>query len=133
VLSDQGWAAQRVRQAVDGVTTDRVSAWLHRRAHDLDLRREMICFAGVRSVCTTNWARSGVCTLDFGGGGPVYAHNLVQAFGGFATILKGRGEGVAMGNRMEEGTKWYEPGIDVMLWLEESAMDRLVCDPPLRG
>ncbi|BEI85665.1 hypothetical protein CcaverHIS002_0510660 [Cutaneotrichosporon cavernicola] len=135
VLQD-GWAERRIRAAVDGVTEERVGAWLHRRAHDLDFRREMICFPGTQSVCTTNWARSGVCTLDFGGGGPVYAHNLVQAFGGFATILKGRGDGVEMGGKNgggEKGDKWYEPGVNVMLWLEESAMERLVRDPALRG
>ncbi|GMK59781.1 hypothetical protein CspeluHIS016_0803870 [Cutaneotrichosporon spelunceum] len=132
-LAQEGWPEARIRRAVESVSRERVAAWLHRRAHDLDLRREMICFPGVRSVCATNWARSGVCTLDFGGGAPVYTHNLVPAFGGYATILKGRGEGVGMGGRIGGGEKWYEPGVDVMLWLEESAMARLVADPTLRG
>lgn len=135
VLGDDGgaWASTRIRQAVKTVTPKRLGAWLHRRAHDLDFRREMICFPGTRSVCTTNWARSGVCTLDFGGGSPTFSHNLVMAFGGYATILRqGRGDGEG-DEHAPEGRKWYEPGVDVMLWLEESAMDRLVGEQALRG
>ncbi|CAK9785148.1 unnamed protein product [Cutaneotrichosporon oleaginosum] len=134
-----GWAEQRIRRAVDGVTAPRVAAWLRRRAQDLDPRRKMVCFPGYRSVCVTNWARARVLP-DFGGGAPRFAHNFVQAFGGYFTIMKaargGRGgeeEGRAEEGREGKVEKWYEPGVDVLLWLEEGGMERLVRDPLLRG
>lgn len=124
ILGQDGaaWAATRIRQALDSATQDTLGAWLYRRAHELDPTREMICFAGNTTVVTTNWARSGLGDADFGKGKPAFVHNLVQAFGGYATIQKLAGDG-----------KWYEPGIVVALWLEEEAMSRLLQDPQLHG
>lgn len=121
------FAAKRVRQALGTVRPDTVSAWLHKRAHDIDPNRERIAFAGIRTLCTTNWARCHFYgpDADFGSGGPIYAHNPVQGFGGYATILRQCGPTLA--------DNWYTPGVMLALWLEEDAMGRLLADPALRG
>lgn len=120
-------AAQRVRAAIEGVTSARLAAWLHRRAHDLDPTREWIVFPGNTTVCSTNWARSALYDADFGAGRPCYVHNLVHGFGGYLVIAR---KAVPRG---EQGSKWFEPGVFVSLWLEEEAMARLIADPELRG
>jgi hypothetical protein len=120
-------AAQRVRAAISTVNPTTVPAWLHKRAHDLDPTREWIVFPGNHTVCTTNWARCAFYSeMDFGAGGPLFAHNPVTGFGGFACVLKKCG---AVGS----GGEWYKPGVVVALWLEEEAMPRLLADPELRG
>jgi hypothetical protein len=118
-----GWAASRIRKAINSTQAPVLAAWLHRRAHDLAPERFNVAFAGNTTVCTTNWARTGLHDADFGGGLPVLVHNLVSGFGGYATIT--RVPGIV-------GGRWYEPGVRATLWLEEEAMGRLIADPELR-
>ncbi|RSH82071.1 uncharacterized protein EHS24_008275 [Apiotrichum porosum] len=119
-----GWAAARIRRAIETTKPDILAAWLHLRAHDLDPSRNCIVFPGTTSVCTTNWSRSALHDADFGGGPPLLVHNLVMAFGGYATIT--RVPGVT-------GGRWYDPGVRATLWLQVDAMDRLLADPDFRG
>lgn len=119
----EAWAAQRLRQAIGSIRPDTVAAFLHRRAHDLDPMRERICPCHPENTVMTTWARAGLERVDLGRGEPVHTHFHVQAFPGYACIMRECGHA---------GDKWYAPGLRADVWLEQDSMRRLLADPELR-
>ena len=76
----------------------------------------------------TTWIHSGVYDVDFGTGRPVYVEAIMPACDGLVEVMEAPGE-----DRYREGGRWDGDGVDVSVYLEPGAMERLVRDETLWG
>ncbi|KAH6674433.1 transferase family-domain-containing protein [Halenospora varia] len=119
--------ATQIRKTIAEFTPDAVSAILHDSAFEVSPQRLWRCFLGKKHVMLTTWLYLGLEEVDFvGTGGPRlrYVGPVMPPCDGLVDVLETLGE--AKGH-------WSSNGVDVSVFLEKNAMDRLLVDSMLWG
>jgi len=129
--------ARNIRNTLSKFTADEIAAILHDKAYEVAPQRLWTACLGRHYILLTTWVRSGVYDVDFvsrggdgkeGGGPPSYVEALMPAMDGLVEVLEAPGE-----ERERESASWYADGVDVSVYLEKKAMDRLLVDEGLWG
>lgn len=123
VVNDSAGVAGSLRETMARFTPRAVAGMLHDAAHEVSPQRLWQGFVGGRNVLVTSWLRLGLYGVEFGGGGgrrtqPRYVHPIMPRIDGICQVLDAAGGG--------------EGGMDVSLYLEAGAMERLLGDAGLR-
>ncbi|KAH8685686.1 transferase family-domain-containing protein [Tricladium varicosporioides] len=119
--------ATQIRKTIAEFTPDAVSAILHDSAFEVSPQRLWRCFLGKKHVMLTTWLYLGLEEVNFiGTDGPKlrYISPVMPSCDGLVDVLETLGE--AKGH-------WSSNGVDVSVFLEKNAMDRLLADPMLWG
>ncbi|KAL4788258.1 transferase family protein [Aspergillus varians] len=117
--SSVGQTAHRIRQTLQLFTPDKVGAMLHDAAHEVSPQRLWQAFLGTQHTLVTSWNRLQLYQVDFVGSGqrPRYVHAVMPKTDGCLQV-------------MDPGVD--DGGIDVALYLDAEAMQRLLLDKSLQ-
>lgn len=119
--------ATSVRASLNLYTPSVVGALLHEEAFLDCPQRRWNTFLGERHTITTSWLGLGVYDVDFGlGETPRLVDATMPPCDGCVQIMEA-GEGGG-----KKGSKWYEEGVSVSLFLREDAIGNFLADPLLR-
>jgi hypothetical protein len=118
--------AARIRSTLQRFTPSAIGACLHDAAFEVSPQRLWRAFLGSKHILQTSWIQSGFQEVDFlGGSGPKLRYVQPEMGGdGLLLVMEALGE--------EKG-HWSVNGVDVNLYLEASAMQRLLKDSSLWG
>lgn len=119
------YLASKIRTNLEAFTPSAIAAHLHDAAFEPYPQRLWQAFLGRKHILMTSWIRLGICEVDFGIGGrlscvqPVLPHmdGLVEVMEACPRLAE-----------EVEGGHWTRNGVDVNVFLEESAMGRLLDD-----
>ncbi|KAL9113862.1 MAG: hypothetical protein Q9227_001996 [Pyrenula ochraceoflavens] len=82
-------------------------------------------FLGRARVLCTSWIGSGVSEIDFGVGKADRVLPLMPACQGLVVVMESIDEGQGKEKEQAESGKWYDRGVDVVLFEEMDVMERL--------
>ncbi|TVY14557.1 Hydroxycinnamoyltransferase 2 [Lachnellula arida] len=122
--------ASTIRNTLKEFTPESIAAQLHDLAFEVSPQRIWRCFPGKRHIMLTAWLYLGLDEVDFVGekGGKVrYVWPVMPAIDGLVDVLE------TVGGKGDEGGHWSRNGVDVSVYLEEGAMERLLRDEGLWG
>ncbi|KAL4926879.1 transferase family protein [Aspergillus undulatus] len=113
-----GNTASQIRNTLQLFTPEKMGAMLHDAAHEVSPQRLWQAFVGTQHTLVTSWLRLQVYKVDFVGSGqrPRYVHAVMPKIDGCVQV-------------MDPGVD--DGGIDVALYLDTEAMQRLLLDKPL--
>ena len=122
--------AKQIRTTLQAFTPSAIAAHLHDAAFEYCPQRIWQGFLGRKHLLLTTWLYLGVDEVDFvgkGGPGLRFVESVMPSCDGLVQIMETLGKG--------EGGKehWSKNGVDVNLFLEEGAMERLLGDEMLWG
>ncbi|GAA5919200.1 hypothetical protein JCM6882_006092 [Rhodosporidiobolus microsporus] len=118
--------AALLRQTIDTATPSGVSLVLHHMSHHLDPTRMATLFSGSTHLGISSWIHSGSYAADFGTGAPSCSKAFISPVDGFFFADEVAG-------RADDGQKWWQRGVVMLLMLPEDVMERLLTDAELRG
>lgn len=115
--------ASRIHSVLSEFDASAIGAVLHDTAHTISPQRIWQAFLGHRNVLFTSWAHMDVYGVDFGmGARPRYVEPIMPSCDGLLQIMEA-------GSTKQIGEKrghWCEEGVDVCVYLEQGAMERLL-------
>ena len=116
--------ANKIRTTLQEFTPEALAAHLHDRAFEVSPQRLWSCFTGRTHTLLTTWIHLGVHEVEFvsGGGKLRYVEPVMPYCDGLVEIMEANGE---------ERGHWTANGVDISVFLEEKAMERLLSDPLL--
>lgn len=121
--------AAAIRNSVVKLTPETIPAMLHDHIHQICAQRYLQWFAGRRHVSATAWFHHGAQRMDFGTGRPL--RMLDPRVPDYFVLMV---EGEPQERRGSSSTtRWYDDGIDVILNLETTVLEKLLRDPLLRA
>ena len=121
-------SAKQIRSTLQKFTPSAISAHLHDAAFEYCPQRIWQAFLGRKHVLLTTWLYLGVHDVDFvGKGGPElrFVESVMPSCDGLVQIMEAPGE--------KGDGHWSRNGVDVSLFLEKGAMERLLGDEMLWG
>jgi hypothetical protein len=118
--------AGTIRSTLQKFTPEAIAAQLHDLAFEVSPQRIWRCFLGRKHVMLTTWLYLGLDEVDFGGGRTRFVWLIMPPLDGLVDVLETVGE-------RSEGGHWSKNGVDVSVYLEEKAMERLLKDKELWG
>jgi hypothetical protein len=121
--------AQTIRKTLAIFTPEAVANHLNDLAFEVAPQRLWRACLGREHVLLTTWVHAGVYEVDFGGGGPRYVEALMPSCDGLVEVMEAGGVRSVDGGRQD----WIGEGVDVSVYLEEKAMERLLEDRKLWG
>ncbi|KAI2794047.1 hypothetical protein POX_a00637 [Penicillium oxalicum] len=109
--------AAQIRRTLNLFTADKVGAMLHDAAYEVSPQRLWQAFVGSQHTLVTSWLRLQLYDVDFVGIGqrPRYVHAVMPKIDGCLQV---------MDSGIDDG------GIDIALYLDAEAMERLLQDKP---
>ncbi|TVY42331.1 Anthranilate N-benzoyltransferase protein [Lachnellula occidentalis] len=122
--------ASTIRNTLKAFTPESIAAQLHDLAFEVSPQRIWRCFLGKKHIILTTWLYLGLDKVDFVGekGGKVrYVWPIMPAVDGLVDVVE------TMGEKGDKSGHWSRNGVDVSVYLEESAMERLLRDEALWG
>ncbi|KAI9376096.1 hypothetical protein BJX61DRAFT_539110 [Aspergillus egyptiacus] len=113
-----GNTASQIRNTLQLFTREKMGAMLHDAAHEVSPQRLWQAFVGTQHTLVTSWLRLQVYQVDFVGSGlrPRYVHAVMPKIDGCVQV---------MDPRVDDGE------MDVAVYLETEAMQRLLLEKPL--
>ncbi|CRK41700.1 Acyltransferase AFT15-1 like protein [Verticillium longisporum] len=114
VVAGSAAVAAEIRRCLQRFTPDAVGAVLHDAKWEVSPQRIWQAFLGERHVLVTAWLRIGVYEVELFGARPAWVHSVMPRMDGCVQVMEGR-----------------EGGMDVSVYLEAQAMDRLLADREL--
>jgi hypothetical protein len=130
--SGLGHLATLVRDTVQQFTPTAVAAHIYDKSFEQCPQRLWQAFLGTRHLLVTSWIHTEFRYLDFGFGGlPRYVEAVMPKLDGLVQLMEASLPDTSPDQR--KTVHWAEYGVDVHLYLESSAMDRLIRDPLLRA
>lgn len=116
--SNVGRTASQIRQTMLRFTPEAMGTMLHDAAHEASPQRLWQAFLGTQHTLVTSWLRLHVYQVDFVGSGqqPRYVHAVMPTMDGCLQV-------------MDPGVN--DGGIDIALYLDAEAMERLLLDRKL--
>jgi hypothetical protein len=118
--------ASTIRSTLEIFTPSALGALLHDTAFEVSPQRLWRAFLGKKHILQTTWVGAGAGELDFIGEGGPKLRFIKPEMGGDGLVLVIEGLGGKKGH-------WTANGVDVMVYLEKRAMERLLEDPGLWG
>lgn len=118
--------ASTIRSTLEIFTPSALGALLHDTAFEVSPQRLWRAFLGKKHILQTTWVGAGAGELDFIGEGGPKLRFIKPEMGGDGLVLIIEGLGEKKGH-------WTANGVDVMVYLEKGAMERLLEDPGLWG
>ncbi|KAL1602671.1 hypothetical protein SLS60_006089 [Paraconiothyrium brasiliense] len=116
--------AVSINATLSRFTPAAVGAQIYAIAHELAPQRLWQAFLGRKHLIVTSWAHTRLYDCDFGTGEtPRYVHPIMPLVDGCLQIMEARPK-----NGKMPGGRWYDDGVDVAIYLEKEAMNRLVQD-----
>jgi hypothetical protein len=114
--------AQTIRKTLAIFTPEALANHLHDLTFEVAPQRLWRACLGREHVLLTTWVHAGVYEVDFGVGGPRYVEALMPSCDGLVEVME------AGDVRREDGGRgdWISEGVDVSVYLEEKAMERLL-------
>ncbi|KAK0109218.1 hypothetical protein ONS96_003041 [Cadophora gregata f. sp. sojae] len=127
--------AQRIRSHLGKFSHEEISWLLHDRASEVAPQRLWGACLGREHVLLTTWVRSGVHEVVFcEGWSPLWVEAVMPPLDGLVEIMEGPPSGEVRGDAGGSGSgSWIEEGVDVTVFLEGEAMERLLADERLWG
>jgi Transferase family len=121
--------AQTIRKTLAIFTPEAVANHLHDVAFEVAPQRIWRACLGREHVLLTTWVHAGVYEVDFGCGGPRYVEAVMPSCDGLVEVME------AGDVRREDGGRadWISEGVDVSVYLEQGAMQKLLEDRGLWG
>ncbi|KAH6713266.1 hypothetical protein BKA61DRAFT_72502 [Leptodontidium sp. MPI-SDFR-AT-0119] len=124
-----GVLARRIRSYLSKFGPEEISYILHDRASEIAPQRLWGACLGREHVLLTTWVHSGVYDVVFAEGcRAVWVEAVMPPLDGLVEIMEAPRE-----EKMREGGSWIDDGADVSIFLEASAMERLLRKPGLWG
>ena len=123
-------SAKKIRKTLLAFTPSAIAAHLHDAAFEYCPQRIWQGFLGQKHLLLTTWLYLRVHDIEFvGNGGPAlrFVESVMPSCDGLVQIMEAPGDG---GDRTGH---WSRNGVDVNLFLEKDAMERLVRDELLWG
>ena len=116
--SSVGQTASKIRETMLRFTPDAVGAMLHDAAHEVSPQRLWQAFLGTQHTLVTSWLRLKVYQVDFVGSKrqPRYVHAVMPKMDGCLQV-------------MDPGVD--DGGVDIALYLDAEAMEKLLVDRQL--
>ncbi|RBQ99102.1 hypothetical protein VDGD_07232 [Verticillium dahliae] len=114
VVAGPAAVAVAIRRCLQRFTPDAVGAVLHDAEWEVSPQRIWQAFLGERHLLVTSWLRIGVYEVELFGARPAWVHSVMPRMDGCVQVMEGR-----------------EGGMDVSVYLEAQAMDRLLADREL--
>ncbi|CAG8949849.1 hypothetical protein HYFRA_00004176 [Hymenoscyphus fraxineus] len=116
--------ATQIRTLLTQFTPQNTAAILHDAAFEVSPQRLWRCFLGDKHVLLTPWLHLKLDEVDFGATGRLkHISPIMPSCDGLVDVLESLGE-------RKEG-HWSRNGVDVSIYLEAKAMDRLLADESL--
>jgi hypothetical protein len=116
--------ASNIRATLSEFSPDAIAAILHDKAFEYSPTRLWSACLGREHLLLTTWIHSGVYDVDFvGGGRPVYVEALMPDCDGLVEVMEAPGI-----ERCNQDGNWWDDGVDVSVYLETKAMERLLAD-----
>lgn len=128
--------ASQIRSTLSSIQGPAIAALLHDAAFEVDPQRIWRAALGREHILLTTWVHSGIHDVDFGGGGLRYVEAVMPACDGLVVVMEAPRPVDHDGKRgAEKGGKrnWTEDGVDVTVFLDSKAMERLLADEGLWG
>ncbi|KAE8453945.1 hypothetical protein EG329_007721 [Mollisiaceae sp. DMI_Dod_QoI] len=127
-----GEVATTIRETLAKFRSKEIAELLHDNAFEVAPQRLWRCCLGREHLLLTTWVHSGVHEVDFGGVELRYVEAVMPACDGLVVVIESPNVGEE--NRKYDGKKsWIDNGVDVTIFLESEAMERLLNDPALWG
>jgi hypothetical protein len=121
--------AQTIRSTLSVFTPEAISHYLHDQAFEVAPQRLWRGCLGREHILLTTWVYSGVYDVDFiGGQMPRYVEAVMPSCDGLVEVMEAPGV-----EKKRKGGSWIDDGVDVSVFLEEKAMERLLVDKSLWG
>ncbi|KUJ15894.1 uncharacterized protein LY89DRAFT_98212 [Mollisia scopiformis] len=120
-----GQVATTIRETLAKFGTQEIADLLHDNAFEVAPQRLWRACLGREHVLLTTWVHSGVHDVDFGGAELRYVEAAMPACDGLVVVMEAPGK--------RERKHWSEGGVDVTVFLESGAMERLLVDGKLWG
>ena len=121
--------AQTIRSRLSVFTPKAISHYLHDQAFEVAPQRLWRGCLGREHILLTTWVYSGVYDVDFiGGQMPRYVEAVMPSCDGLVEVMEAPGV-----EKKRTGGSWIDDGVDVNVFLEETAMERLLVDKALWG
>jgi hypothetical protein len=122
-----------IRSSLLMFTPGAIASILHDKAFEVAPQRLWAACLGREHILLTTWIHSGVYDVNFLGkevatGMPVYVEALMPSYDGIVEVMEAPGR-----ERYKEGQRWWSDGVDVSIYLEAKAMERLLMDEGLWG
>ncbi|KAE9378356.1 hypothetical protein N431DRAFT_435484 [Stipitochalara longipes BDJ] len=116
--------AQTIRKTLAVFTPEAVANHLHDLAFEIAPQRLWRACLGREHILLTTWVHAGVYEVDFGSGSPRYVEALMPSCDGLVEVME------AGDVRRQDGGRadWISEGVDVSVYLESRAMQRLLVD-----
>ncbi|PVH85172.1 hypothetical protein DL98DRAFT_483626 [Cadophora sp. DSE1049] len=127
-----GVLARRIRGYLGKFGSEEIGWILHDRAAELAPRRLWSACLGQEHVLLTTWVRAGVYEAVFydgDGGRPLWVEAVMPPLDGLVEIM----EAPPTSNKTADAGSWIDDGVDVTVFLEAEAMERLLSDERLWG
>jgi hypothetical protein len=121
--------AQTIRKTLAIFTPEAVASHLHDLAFEVAPQRLWRACLGREHILLTTWVHAGVYEVDFGAGVPSYVEALMPSCDGLVEVMEAGDVRNVDGGRKD----WISEGVDVSVYLEEKAMERLLDDRKLWG
>jgi hypothetical protein len=121
--------AQTIRSTLSVFTPEAISYHLHDQAFEVAPQRLWRACLGREHILLITWVYSGVQDVDFiGAERPRYVEAVMPALDGLVEVMEAPGV-----EKKRKGGSWIDDGVDVSVFLEEKAMERLLVDNGLWG
>ncbi|KAI9740814.1 MAG: hypothetical protein M1818_004419 [Claussenomyces sp. TS43310] len=118
--------ATHIRRTLRKFTPAAIGASLHDAAFEVSPQRLWRACLGNRHILETSWIQTGFQDVDFVGDGGLSLRYVQPEMGGDGLLLVMEALGEKRGH-------WSVNGVDVHLFLDKGAMERLIADPKLWG
>ena len=120
--------AAAIKGTINKFTPEAIGAQIYALAHELSPQRIWQAFLGREHMLVTSWAHTGLYGCNFGATRPPrHVHPIMPLVDGCVQIM----EGSPMHNQ-SESRKWYDDGVDVAIYLEKGATEKLIHDTQMR-
>lgn len=116
--------ASAIKRILSQFTPEAIGAQIYAIAHELSPQRIWQAFLGREHMLVTSWVHTGLYECGFGTESPPrYVHPIMPLVDGCVQIMEAAPTNTQPGQR-----KWYDDGVDVAIYLETGAMEKLVRD-----
>lgn len=120
--------ASTIKETLNEFTPEAIGTQIYAVAHELSPQRLWQAFLGRQHMLVTSWAHTGLYGCDFGAPHPArYIHPIMPLVDGCVQIIEGSPTQAPSENR-----KWYDDGVDVAIYLEKEATEKLIKDTQVR-